>query len=158
MTKKKKKKKERKKITSREKVFNQHGSQTDGYDSNFDSESPSVKSLNFDKVQKNYNQCEIGSSLHGKMADIISSNFSSRIYKTTSREKEKIFLLSSNCSFSVPWVNSELRRITPSNQRKGEVKLATLKTSFVAGALNIFTEVQKENFETQTTAQWYWYK
>ena len=43
-----------------------------------------------------------------------------------------------------------------SNQRKGDVKLATLRKSLVkvvAGALNIFTEVQKEKFEIQTIAQ-----
>ena len=43
-----------------------------------------------------------------------------------------------------------------SNQRKGELKLATLQNSLVkdvAEALNIFTEVQKEKFETQTMAQ-----
>ena len=43
-----------------------------------------------------------------------------------------------------------------SNQRKGDVKLATLQKSLVkvvAGALNIFTEVQKEKFEIQTIAQ-----
>ena len=43
-----------------------------------------------------------------------------------------------------------------SNQRKGDVKLATLQKSLVkvvAGALNIFTEVQKEKFEIQTITQ-----
>ena len=43
-----------------------------------------------------------------------------------------------------------------SNQRKGDAKVATLKKSLVkvvAGALNIFTEVQKEKFEIQTIAQ-----
>ena len=43
-----------------------------------------------------------------------------------------------------------------SNQRKGDIKLATLQKSLVkvvAGALNIFTEVQKEKFEIQTIAQ-----
>ena len=42
-----------------------------------------------------------------------------------------------------------------SNQRKGDAKVATLKKSLVkvvAGALNIFTEVQKEKFEIQTIA------
>ena len=42
------------------------------------------------------------------------------------------------------------------NQRKGDIKLATLQKSLVkvvAGALNIFTEIQKERFETQTVAQ-----
>ena len=43
-----------------------------------------------------------------------------------------------------------------SNQRKGDVKLATLQKSLVkvvVGARNIFTEVQKEKFEIQTIAQ-----
>ena len=43
-----------------------------------------------------------------------------------------------------------------SNQSNGDVKLATLQKSLVkvvAWALNIFTEVQKENFEIQTIAQ-----
>ena len=42
-----------------------------------------------------------------------------------------------------------------SNQKKDDVKLATLKkplVKVVAGALNIFTEVQKDNFELQTIA------
>ena len=43
-----------------------------------------------------------------------------------------------------------------SNQRKSDVKLTTLQKSLVevvAGALNIFTEIQKDRFETQTIAQ-----
>ena len=43
-----------------------------------------------------------------------------------------------------------------SNQKKGDVKLTTLQKSLikvVAGALNIFTEVQNEKFEIQTIAQ-----
>ena len=42
-----------------------------------------------------------------------------------------------------------------SNQRKGDVKLATLQKSLVkvvAGALNIFTEVQKDKFQIKTIA------
>ena len=48
-----------------------------------------MQSLNFDKVQKIHDQCEMGPSLHEKMADIISSNFASRIFQTTSKEIEK---------------------------------------------------------------------
>ena len=43
-----------------------------------------------------------------------------------------------------------------SNQRKGDVKLATLQkplVKVVAGALNIFTEIQKDKLEIQTIAQ-----
>ena len=43
-----------------------------------------------------------------------------------------------------------------SNQRKGDVKLTTLQkplVKVVAGALNIFTEVQKDKFEIKTIAQ-----
>ena len=43
-----------------------------------------------------------------------------------------------------------------SNQRKVDVKLTTLQKSLVkvvAGALNIFTEIQKDKFEIQTIAQ-----
>ena len=43
-----------------------------------------------------------------------------------------------------------------SNQSKGEVKLATLQkplVKVVAGALNIFTEIQKDKFNIQTIAQ-----
>ena len=43
-----------------------------------------------------------------------------------------------------------------SNQRKGEVKLATLQkplVKVVAGALNIFTEIQKDKFNIQTIGQ-----
>ena len=47
----------RKKIRPSEEVFNQYASQTDGYDSEFERESQSVQSLNFDKVKKN--QCKM---------------------------------------------------------------------------------------------------
>ena len=44
-----------------------------------------------------------------------------------------------------------------SKQRKDDIKLTTLQKSLVkkivAGALNIFTEIQKEKFEIQTIAQ-----
>ena len=49
----------RKKIRPSEKVFNQYASQTDGYDAEFERKSQSVQSLNFDKVQKIDNQCEM---------------------------------------------------------------------------------------------------
>ena len=146
----------RKKIRPSEEVFNQYASQTDGYDSEFERESQSVQSLNFDKVQKIDNQCEMGPPLHEKIADIICSNFASRISQITSKEIEKKFLLPSNCPLSIPLVNSELWRIMSSNHRKGDVKLPTLQKSLVkvvTGALNIFTEVQKEKFEIQTIAQ-----
>ena len=81
--------KKRKKIRSSEEVFNQYASQTDGYGSEFGRESQSMQSLNFDKVQKIDSQCEMGPSLHEKMADIICSNFASRIFQTTSKEIEK---------------------------------------------------------------------
>ena len=148
--------KKRKKIRPSEEVFNQYASQTDGYDSKFERESQSVQSLNFDKVKKIDNQCEMGPPLNEKIAGIICSNFAARISQTTSKEIEKKFLLPSNCPVSIPLVNSELWRIMSCNQRKSDVKLATLQTSLVkvvAGALNIFTEVQKEKFEIQTIAQ-----
>ena len=50
----------RKKIRPNEEVFNQYASQTDGYDSEFERESQSMQSMNFDKVQKIDNQCEMG--------------------------------------------------------------------------------------------------
>ena len=88
--------------------------------------------------------------LNEKIADIIWGNFASRVSQTTSKEIEKKVLFPSNCPLSIPLVNSELWRIMSSNQRKGDVKLATLQKSLVkvvAGALNIFTDVQKEKFE-----------
>ena len=87
--------------------------------------------------------------------DIICSNFTSRISQTTSKEIEKNFLLPSNCPLSIPLVNSEFWRIMSSNQRRGDVKLATLQKSLVkvvAGTLNIFNEIQKDKFEIQTIA------
>ena len=136
-----------KKIRPSEEVFNQYASQTDGYDSEFERVSQSVQSLNFDKVQKIDNQCEMVPPLHEKIAEIICSNFASQISQATSKEIEKKFLLPSNCPLSIPLVKSELWRIMSSNQRKDDVKSATLQRSLVkvvAGALNIFTEVQKK--------------
>ena len=116
-----------------------------------------MPSSNFDKVQEINNQCEMPPPfLHEKMADFVCSNCGSRICQTTSREIEKKLLLPCNCPLSIPIVNTELWRIMSSNQRNGDVELATLQKSLVkvvAGALNIFTEVQKENFEMQTIAQ-----
>ena len=56
---------------------------THGHDSEFQRESQSVQSLNFDKVQKIDNQCEMrlpppappSTPFHEKMTDIICSNF-----------------------------------------------------------------------------------
>ena len=81
----------RKKIRPNEEVFNQYSSQTDGYDSEFERESQSMQKMNFDKVQKIDNQFEMAPPLHEKMADIISSNFNSRISQTTSKKIEKTF-------------------------------------------------------------------
>ena len=74
----------RKKIRPSEKVFNQHASQmdgasqTDGYDSEFERESQSVQSLNFQKmkVQKIDNQCEIwfGDDLTKHVKDLTMTN------------------------------------------------------------------------------------
>ena len=50
-----------------------------------------MPNLNFGKTQKFYSQCEMGSPLHEEMADITSSNFTSGIKKTTSKEIEKLF-------------------------------------------------------------------
>ena len=94
--------------------------------------------------------------LHKKMFDIICRNLASRISQITSKEIEKNVLLPNNLPLLIPLVNSELWRIMSSNQRKGDAKLNTLQTSLVkvvAGALNIFTEVQKDKFEIQTITQ-----
>ena len=94
--------------------------------------------------------------LYKKMFDIICRNLASRISQITSKEIEKNVLLPNNLPLLIPLVNSELWRIMSSNQRKGDAKLNTLQTSLVkvvAGALNIFTEVQKDKFEIQTIAQ-----
>ena len=48
-----------KKIRPNKEVFNQYTSQTDGYDSEFEKESQSMQSMNFDKVQKIDDQCEM---------------------------------------------------------------------------------------------------
>ena len=90
------------------------------------------------------------------MFDIICRNLDSRISQITSKEIEKNVLLPNNLLLLIPLVNSELWRIMSSNQRKGDAKLNTLQTSLVkvvAGALNIFTEMQKDRFEIQTIAQ-----
>ena len=50
----------RKKIRQCVEAFNQYASQTDGYDSEFERKSLSVQSLNFDKIKKIDNQCEMG--------------------------------------------------------------------------------------------------
>ena len=71
----------------------------------------------------------MGPPLHEKIADIICSNFCSHISQATSKETEKKFLLPGNCPLLITFVNSKLRRIMSSNQRKGDVKLATLKKS-----------------------------
>ena len=57
---------------------------------------------------------------------------------------------------SITLVTSELWRIRSSNQRKGDIKLATLQKLLVkvlAEALNILTEVQKDKFEIETVAK-----
>ena len=59
-----------------------------------------MQGLNFDKVQKIYNQCEMAPLFREKMADIISSNFASRISQTTSKEigkKSSYFLVIAPC-------------------------------------------------------------
>ena len=96
------------KIRPSEEDFNQYVSQTDGYDSEFERESQSVQSLNFDNVQKIDNHCELTTPLHEKMTDIICSNFASRISQTTSKETERNFLLSRNRPLSILLVNTEL--------------------------------------------------
>ena len=44
-----------------------------------DYDSVSVQSMNFDRVQKFENQCEMDPTFHAKMAEIICSNFASQI-------------------------------------------------------------------------------
>ena len=116
-----------------------------------------MQSLNFDKAQKIHNQCEMDLLLHEKMADIICSNFASRISQTASKDMEKKFLLPSNCPLSIPLFNTELRRIMSSNQRKGDVKLTTPQKSLikvVAGALNIFTRYRMKSLKHKQSHKW----
>ena len=57
---------------------------------------------------------------------------------------------------SIPLLNSELWRIMPSNQRKGDVKLTSIQISlvtFLAGGLNIFTEAREQKLEIKAIAQ-----
>ena len=97
-----------------------------------------MQSLNFDKFQKIDISVKWAPLCVKKRLTLSAvGNVASRISQTTSKA-------------------SELWRIMSSNQRKGDVKLATLQkllVQVVAGALNIFTEVRKEKFEIQTIAQ-----
>ena len=68
----------------------------------------------------------MGPTFHEKMADIIYSNFPSRIYEITSKEIERKNLISSRCPLSIPLVNSGRWRMF-SNQRKSDIKLVALQ-------------------------------
>ena len=67
--------------------------------------------LNFDKAHKVDNETEARPPMHGKMADIIKTNFDSRKFKTTLQNTETRFLVPSNCDLKVPLVKTELWRI-----------------------------------------------
>ena len=67
--------------------------------------------LNFDKAHKVDNKTEARPPMHGKMADIIKTNFDSRKFKTTLQNTETRFLVPSNCELKVPLVKTELWRI-----------------------------------------------
>ena len=66
---------------------------------------------NFDKAHKVDNKTEAGSSMHGKMADIIKTNFDFRKFKTALQNTVTRFLVPSNCDLKVPLVKPELCRI-----------------------------------------------
>ena len=66
------------------------------------------------------------------MTDIICSHFASQISQAASKKMEKKFLLLSTSPFSpllITLVGSEFWRVISSNQRKDDVKLATLQES-----------------------------
>ena len=67
--------------------------------------------LNFDKAHKVDNETEARPPMHGKMADIIKTNFDSRKFKTTLQNTETRFLVPSNCDLKVSLVKTELWRI-----------------------------------------------
>ena len=115
----------RKKIRPNEEVFNQYASQTDGYDSEFERESQSMQSMNFDKVQKIDNQCEMIFAPSNCPLSIPLAN--SNLWRIMSSNQRK----------------GDVKLVTP---QKSLVKV-------VAGTLNIFTEIQKDKFEIQTIAQ-----
>ena len=56
---------------------------------------------------------------------------------------DKVQKIDNQCEMPIPLVNTELWRIMSSNQRKSDVKLATLRKSLdkvVTGALNILVQ------------------
>ena len=77
--------------------------------------------LNFDKAHKVDNETEARPPMHGKMADIIKTNFDSRKFKTTLQNTETRFLVPSNCELKVPLVKTELWRIITCWQKERDL-------------------------------------
>ena len=79
----------RKKKRPSEKVFNQYASKTDCYDSEFERESQSVQSLNFDKFQKIDISVKWAPLCMKKRLTLSAvGNVASRISQTTSKASE----------------------------------------------------------------------
>ena len=76
---------------------------------------------NFDKAHKVDNKTEAGSSMHGKMADIIKTNFDFRKFKTALQNTVTRFLVPSNCDLKVPLVKPELCRIITCWQKERDL-------------------------------------
>ena len=142
-------------------ILNPCASQTDGYDSEYESIVDSVINYNinecdFSKISYVEPESDLEKATNAEFAKIIKKIWESKNKNDNMKSIFKKYKSPENCVFVPPKVNLELQKLLSSWQRKSDIKFMSIQRFLVRTmntSLNILSEVHSGDFIVQSISQ-----
>ena len=142
-------------------ILNPCASQTDGYDSEYESIVDSVINYNinecdFSKISYVEPESDLEKATNAEFAKIIKRIWESKNKNDNMKSIFKKYKSPENCVFVPPKVNLELQKLLSSWQRKSDIKFMSIQRFLVRTmntSLNILSEVHSGDFIVQSISQ-----
>ena len=142
-------------------ALNPYPSQTDGYDSEYESTVDSVINQNinecdFSKISCIETESDLEKQTNAEFAKIIKKNLESKKTNDNMKSIFEKYKFPENCVFVPPKVNLELWKLLSSWQRKNDIKFKLIQKYLVRtmnASLSILSEIQSDDFSVQSITQ-----
>ena len=142
-------------------VLNPYASQTDGYDSEYESTVDSVinqhiNECDFSKISCVETESDLEKPANTEFAKIIKKNWKSKKTNDNMKSIFEKYKSPENCVFVPAKVNLELWKLLSSWQRKSDIKFMSIQKSLVRtmnASLSMLSKIQSRDFSLQSIAQ-----
>ena len=142
-------------------VLNPYASQTDGYDSEYESTVDSVinqhiNECDFSKISCVETESDLEKPANTEFAKIIKKNWKSKKTNDNMKSIFEKYKSPENCVFVPAKVNLELWKLLSSWQRKSDKKFMSIQKSLVRtmnASLSMLSKIQSRDFSLQSIAQ-----